>query len=313
MIRKTYQLPRALGALAIFLTAAAPLSYGQADKEQQEQQKQQSQQQGQKEEKSKDELKVTQEEMDQKVSDVNKASKLVGMEVRNKQDEKIGKLSDLVIDLKTGKVAYGVLSSGGTLGAGGKTIAVPLQAITVEKGKKSLLLDMDKQQLKDAPGFSKNEWPPMNAAETGKTVGLAPKQKSQEASGATGSQSQQSSGSSSSQSASATITDAKELTSGTDASSLEGKQVQLSEAKIKEVLGDKFVTITSAESQQAVGVKTKESASALKPDQKVTLTGKAHKMPQDTTQLGIDQQAAQKLQGQQVYIEATELKPEAGQ
>jgi hypothetical protein len=72
-------------------------------------------------------------------------------------------------------------------------VAVPIQALTVEKGKKDLLLDMDKQQLKDAPGFAKNDWPPLNAAETGKTIGLG--QKPDEATGGTGSQSKESKGS----------------------------------------------------------------------------------------------------------------------
>ena len=309
MIRKLFHAHSALTIAALCL-ASAPISYSQSSTNQPSQDKQSSQQQGSSDEKSASEIKVTEQELDQKVSDVNKASKLVGMEVRNKQDEKIGKISDLIVDLKSGKVAYGVLSSGGTFGAGGKNIAVPLQALTVEKGKKNLLLDMDKQQLKDAPGFAKNEWPPLNAAETGKTVGLAPKSKPEEAAGGTQSQSQQISGSSSQ---SAALTDVKQLTSGTDTSSLEGKQVQLSGAKIKEVLGEKFVTITSAESQQPIAVKTKESATSLKPEQQVTLSGKVQKMPQDTTQLGIDQQAAQKLQGQQVYIEATRISPEAGQ
>jgi hypothetical protein len=77
---------------------------------------------------------------------------------------------------------------------------------------------------------------------------------------------------------------------------------------VKEVLGEKLVTLSSPEGQ-AVAVKTKESAKELKPDQKVNVSGKAHKMPQDPSQLGVDQQGAQKLQGQQLYIEARQLTP----
>jgi sporulation protein YlmC with PRC-barrel domain len=192
MKRTTLRLGGALMAVTVAFSAGNAAFGAPADdpspKDEQKSQ-QQSQQAG---EKSKDEIKVSEQDMEQKVSDVNKASKLTGMEVRNKQNEKIGKISDVVIDLKSGRVAYAVLSSGGALG-GGKNVAVPIQALTVEKGKKDLLLNVDKQQLKEAPGFAKNDWPPLNAAETGKTIGLG--QKPDEATGGTGSQSKESKGS----------------------------------------------------------------------------------------------------------------------
>jgi len=192
MKRATLKWSGALMAATITLSAGNAAFCAPADEQSQKEEQKSQQQSQQAGEKSKDELKVSEQEMDQKVSDVNKASKLTGMEVRNKQNEKIGKISDVVIDLKSGRVAYAVLSSGGTLGGGGKNVAVPIQALTVEKGKKDLLLNVDKQQLKEAPGFAKNDWPPLNAAETGKTIGLG--QKPDEAVGGTGSQSKESKG-----------------------------------------------------------------------------------------------------------------------
>ncbi|HEY0454741.1 MAG TPA: PRC-barrel domain-containing protein [Verrucomicrobiae bacterium] len=300
MKKSTLSMSRGLLAISLLISGSNAGLAADAD----EQSQNESQQQAQQREKSKDEIKLSQQDIEQKVSDVNKTSKLVGMEVRNKQDEKIGKISDVVIDLKDGRVAYAVMSAGGSAFGGGKNVAVPIQAFTVEKGRKDLLLNIDKQQLESAPGFSKNEWPPLNAAETGKTVGLSAQAKKPEASGGTDSQSQQSSGSGSQ---SAAITDINALTSSSDPSSIEGKQVQLSGATVKEVLGEKLVTVTSQDGQQQVVVKSKESAKEFQPNQKVNVSGKAHKMPQDPSQLGIDQQAAQKLQGQQVYIEANQL------
>src|SRR6478672_6593207 len=194
MKRATLRWSGALMAVTLAFSAGNAAFCAAADEQSQKEEQKSQQQTQQQGEKSKDEIKVSEQDMEQKVSDVNKASKLKGMEVRNKQNEKIGKISDLVIDLKNGRVAYAVLSSGGTLG-GGKNVAVPIQALTVEKGKKDLLLNVDKQELKEAPGFAKNDWPPLNAAETGKTIGLAAQQKPQEAAGGTDSQSKQSSGS----------------------------------------------------------------------------------------------------------------------
>ncbi len=75
--------------------------------------------------------------------------------------------------MKSRKVAYAVLSNGAILGFGGKNVAIPFQALTTKPGEKALLLDIDKQELAQAPGFNDKQWPDLNAAATGKTVGLA--------------------------------------------------------------------------------------------------------------------------------------------
>jgi sporulation protein YlmC with PRC-barrel domain len=139
-----------------------------------QQEKEQSQQQARPaSELSTDELKITRQELDLQVTDANKASKLIGMSVKNKKDEDLGKIKELVLDLKSGKVAYAVLSHGSTLGFGGKNVAVPFQALSVKPGERALLLDIDKQELAQAPGFNDKQWPDLNAAATGKTIGLA--------------------------------------------------------------------------------------------------------------------------------------------
>ena len=154
-------------------------------------QQDQTQPQQPKAEKSQQELKVSDQEMKQQVTDANKASKLIGMQVKNKQDEDLGKIKELVVDLQSGKIAYAVLGSGGLLGVRSKMVAVPIQALTLQQGEKSLLLDLPKQQLSQAPGFTDQNWPDLNAAQKGETVGLA----RPTAQGAAGSQSGQSSGS----------------------------------------------------------------------------------------------------------------------
>ncbi len=87
------------------------------------------------------------------------ASTLNGDTVKNHKGESLGDLKDIMIDTTTGKVAYGVLSFGGILGMGEKLFAVPWEALTVDGNNKQLLLDVDKDRLKDAPGFDKDHWP----------------------------------------------------------------------------------------------------------------------------------------------------------
>ncbi|TAL86976.1 MAG: PRC-barrel domain containing protein [Rhodanobacter sp.] len=87
------------------------------------------------------------------------ASTLNGDTVKNHKDESLGDLKDIMTDTTTGKVAYAVLSCGGILGMGEKLFAVPWQALVVDGENKQLLLKMDKEYLKNAPGFDKDHWP----------------------------------------------------------------------------------------------------------------------------------------------------------
>src|SRR5262245_45233708 len=59
-----------------------------------------------------------------KLRHANKASGLLGMEVRNRENQKLGEIKDLVME-NPGKVNYAVLAVGGFLGLGEKLIALP--------------------------------------------------------------------------------------------------------------------------------------------------------------------------------------------
>ena len=87
------------------------------------------------------------------------ASTLNGDTVKNHKDESIGDLKDIMIDTTNGKITYAVLSFGGVLGMGEKLFAVPWEALKIDGANKQLLLNVDKEQLKDAPGFDKDHWP----------------------------------------------------------------------------------------------------------------------------------------------------------
>ncbi|MBM3833705.1 MAG: PRC-barrel domain containing protein [Verrucomicrobia bacterium] len=76
--------------------------------------------------------KVTDEQLKKHVTDMNKATKFIGMKVKNLQNENLGEVQELVFDLETGRIAYAVLSVGGFLGANEKNIAVPITALTAE-------------------------------------------------------------------------------------------------------------------------------------------------------------------------------------
>jgi sporulation protein YlmC with PRC-barrel domain len=84
---------------------------------------------------------------------------LIGTDVVNLQDEKLGKLEEIMIDLATGRVGYAVLSFGGILGLGDKLFAVPWASLTVDEEREVIVMDAHKDRLAKAPGFDKNNWP----------------------------------------------------------------------------------------------------------------------------------------------------------
>ena len=89
------------------------------------------------------------------------SSTIDGMKVINKSHEDIGKLKDLMIDWNNGNVAYAEMSFGGFLGIGDKYFAIPLDAFSFEydDGKDYAVLNVSKEQLENAPGFDKDNWP----------------------------------------------------------------------------------------------------------------------------------------------------------
>ena len=87
------------------------------------------------------------------------ATKLLGENVLDKKGDRLGKVEDLAIDFEQGRVRYAILSFGGFLGMGEKRFAVPIQALQRFGDDDRLLLNVDREKLKNAPGIDKDEWP----------------------------------------------------------------------------------------------------------------------------------------------------------
>jgi sporulation protein YlmC with PRC-barrel domain len=105
--------------------------------------------------------------LDDKTSNATvRASKLIGTNLKNSNDESVGEIKDLVMDATSGKVRYVAVTYGGFLGLGSKLFAVPFEAFRVRQntsaltpGDYMLTLDVTKEQLQGAQGFDKDHWP----------------------------------------------------------------------------------------------------------------------------------------------------------
>ena len=86
------------------------------------------------------------------------ATKIIGNKIVSREGEQLGNIKDLTIDLDDAQIAYAVLSFGGFLGLGDKLFAIPLEALLFIDDH-TMILDVDKEVLKNAPGFDKDRWP----------------------------------------------------------------------------------------------------------------------------------------------------------
>jgi hyperosmotically inducible protein len=90
---------------------------------------------------------------------VQKASKLIGVSVKNLQVETLGEVENMVLDLASGRVLAVIVSSGGFLGIGEELSAIPPTSLRFTKDWETLQLDISKDSLKEAPHFKASEWP----------------------------------------------------------------------------------------------------------------------------------------------------------
>ena len=87
-----------------------------------------------------------------------KASDVIGMTVNNLQNEKLGKVDDLAVDVESGRIVQVILSTGGFLGIGDSLTAVPPGALHHDVANKVIHLDASKEKLKTAPKFDLSKW-----------------------------------------------------------------------------------------------------------------------------------------------------------
>src|ERR1700712_5072111 len=90
------------------------------------------------------------------------ASSLTGDKVVNGQEEHLGEIKDIMLDLETGKIDYFVIEFGGFLGMGVKYFAIPLRLLKLDAPNKRFIFEQSRELLEKAPGFDMEHWPDTN-------------------------------------------------------------------------------------------------------------------------------------------------------
>jgi sporulation protein YlmC with PRC-barrel domain len=85
-----------------------------------------------------------------------RADQLIGMTVFNDKGEKVGTVHDIILG-KDGKAAGVVLSVGGVLGIGAKSVGLTWKEVDVKPDQQAVQISYTKDQLEAAPDFKTTE------------------------------------------------------------------------------------------------------------------------------------------------------------
>ncbi len=104
-----------------------------------------------------DTLKTTPASQAGNLGPVERSSKLIGAAVKDASGEKVGKIRDLAIDLYGGRVLQVIVTQGGILGVGGKSVALPPTTMSLD-GSGDVTTSVDHQKVEGAPAFALEKW-----------------------------------------------------------------------------------------------------------------------------------------------------------
>ncbi|MDB6032271.1 MAG: antigen [Verrucomicrobiales bacterium] len=86
---------------------------------------------------------------------IHRITTLANLPVQGSSNEKIGKIQNALLDLKSGRVAFLILNPSDILGQGNHLVAVPPNAFTKGTGN-ALVTGLDKNTLNSAPKYNNN-------------------------------------------------------------------------------------------------------------------------------------------------------------
>lgn len=86
------------------------------------------------------------------------ATELIGKQVVTKQNEEVGRISDLLVDMKDAKVAFAIISTGTLLKPADTRYAVATQNLSMGTEKNKIVLNSDRAALENAPMFDQERF-----------------------------------------------------------------------------------------------------------------------------------------------------------
>lgn len=90
--------------------------------------------------------------------ELTKASEMLGKNIVDSQNKKVGKIKDMAIDVRNNRINYVVVSTGGIAGMGDKLHAVPSQAIRATADSDKATLTLSPQVFNESPTLPDKGW-----------------------------------------------------------------------------------------------------------------------------------------------------------
>ncbi|MFU0505845.1 PRC-barrel domain-containing protein [Pseudaminobacter sp. NGMCC 1.201702] len=82
---------------------------------------------------------------------------VVGTNVYDARGEHIGEVERLILEKRSGRVSYAVLSLGGFLGMGEDYYPLPWEKLTYDESLGGFRVDISKEQVEGVPRYSRDE------------------------------------------------------------------------------------------------------------------------------------------------------------
>jgi hypothetical protein len=87
------------------------------------------------------------------------SNKVEGTAVYNREGERLGTVSGLMVNKFTGQVTYTIMSFGGFLGIGQRCHPLPWKVLTYDTKLGGYVIDLNKDTLRNAPSYAMDEAP----------------------------------------------------------------------------------------------------------------------------------------------------------
>lgn len=91
--------------------------------------------------------------------DMIASDRVEGTTVYDHQGERLGKISNFMVDKRSGQVRYAVLSFGGFLGIGHNHYPLPWSMLAYDTDRGGYVVELDKAVLERAPSYDNGQRP----------------------------------------------------------------------------------------------------------------------------------------------------------
>ena len=98
------------------------------------------------------------------------ADKVIGTAVYNGQGDRLGTIDAVMLNKRSGRVAYAVMSFGGFLGIGERYHPLPWDTLSYDEDKGGYNLDRTNDQLKGGPSYSRDELQHLDYGQEGSRI-----------------------------------------------------------------------------------------------------------------------------------------------